>query len=226
MRTCLVIIALIFISSLAYGQLMQYRFKEPVKIGSRVNTVAEETYPLIDEHNNKLYFVRALSGQNVGGRKGGQDIWVTKLDTLRPTNKLGPLNNKGNNGVIGINPQGDKLYLLNVYKSGHKMKPGISMSNIILDSITPPEEVPLPYMEISGNFYGFWMNPEGDTLLISMEGEDTKGKEDLYVCLKVEGKWQQPVNLGSQINSFGYEMSPFLGKDGRTLFFASDGKGG
>jgi hypothetical protein len=38
--------------------------------------------------------------------------------------------------------------------------------------------------------------------------------------------WMEPVNLGNIINTDGDEMSPFIHFDGRTLYFASDGRVG
>ena len=44
--------------------------------------------------------------------------------------------------------------------------------------------------------------------------------------LNEKNKWTEPVNLGSKINTEGDEMSPFIHFDGKTLYFASDGRVG
>ncbi len=41
-----------------------------------------------------------------------------------------------------------------------------------------------------------------------------------------KNQWKEPVNLGSVINTDGDEMSPFIHFDGKTLYFASDGRVG
>ena len=49
------------------------------------------------------------------------------------------------------------------------------------------------------------------------------GNADLYHCFRDEnGRWSEPENLGSVINTKGTEMAPFLHPDGKTLYFASD----
>ncbi len=51
------------------------------------------------------------------------------------------------------------------------------------------------------------------------------GGTDLYKCAFVNGAWQQPVNLGENINTEGDEMFPYLHQD-RELYFASNGRPG
>ena len=60
-----------------------------------------------------------------------------------------------------------------------------------------------------------------------MNGPDSRGREDLYISLKNEkGGWTKPKNMGSTINSTGFEMSPFLSANKRRLYFASSGHPG
>jgi hypothetical protein len=47
-----------------------------------------------------------------------------------------------------------------------------------------------------------------------------------YTVLNEKGIWSEPVNLGEIINTEGDEMSPFIHFDGKTLYFASDGRPG
>ncbi|HTA83981.1 MAG TPA: OmpA family protein [Bacteroidia bacterium] len=47
------------------------------------------------------------------------------------------------------------------------------------------------------------------------------GGSDIYECQKSGDGWSKPVNLGSQVNTPGNEVFPYIRKDG-TLFFSSD----
>ncbi|EAY30895.1 PD40 domain-containing protein [Microscilla marina] len=52
---------------------------------------------------------------------------------------------------------------------------------------------------------------------------------DLFISVKVGGKWSEPKNLGPNINTRAWESQPSLSADGKTLYFASKrggGKGG
>lgn len=54
-----------------------------------------------------------------------------------------------------------------------------------------------------------------------------RANSDLFVVLRNEkGQWQQPINLGDQINSPFAERHPYLHSDGKTLYFSSEGHGG
>jgi outer membrane protein OmpA-like peptidoglycan-associated protein/Tfp pilus assembly protein PilF len=49
---------------------------------------------------------------------------------------------------------------------------------------------------------------------------------DLYMTTLVGNDWTQPTNLGNKVNTSGFESQPSLSADGRTLYFASDRRGG
>lgn len=51
------------------------------------------------------------------------------------------------------------------------------------------------------------------------------GGTDLYMTIKKDDKWGNPINMGDLINTPGDEMYPFLHNDS-TLYFASDGHAG
>ncbi len=53
-----------------------------------------------------------------------------------------------------------------------------------------------------------------------------RDESDLYVAVKENAKWSAPLNLGKMINTAGEETSPFLSADGRTLYFATNGRPG
>ncbi|HRI78579.1 MAG TPA: OmpA family protein, partial [Cyclobacteriaceae bacterium] len=53
------------------------------------------------------------------------------------------------------------------------------------------------------------------------------GNKDIYVSYKLdENRWSKAENLGAKINTPYEEISPFIHVNGRTLFFASNGKTG
>ena len=66
----------------------------------------------------------------------------------------------------------------------------------------------------------------GDTLVFSSDQPGGFGETDLYYSVRKNGKWEKPVNLGSQINTNGKEEFPFITGSsylGRFLIFASTG---
>ena len=59
------------------------------------------------------------------------------------------------------------------------------------------------------------------TIIFASDRIGGYGKIDLYEINWKNGKWTNPKNLGSAINSNEHEKSPYLHTDGKTLFFSS-----
>lgn len=206
----------------------EWTFGQVEKLPATVNTAAEEAMPLLSPDGRTLYFTRFMDENNVGGKYTGQDVWVSKFDGTRwskADNRNHLLNkNKNNNAVVGISADGQTLYLLNA-SSNRKVK-GIYFSKNINGNWTDPELIPIEGIEPEG-FVGFYVSPDFEVILISMKGTDSRGEEDLYVCVKSgSGVWSRPKNLGSAINTLGFEISPFLTGDKKRLFFSSNGHPG
>jgi outer membrane protein OmpA-like peptidoglycan-associated protein/tetratricopeptide (TPR) repeat protein len=63
-------------------------------------------------------------------------------------------------------------------------------------------------------------------LFTSYDRPDGLGSADIYISRKAGNKWERANNLGSPINTPGWEGAPSLSADGRTLFFSSIRSGG
>ncbi|WP_346859579.1 tetratricopeptide repeat protein [uncultured Draconibacterium sp.] len=66
------------------------------------------------------------------------------------------------------------------------------------------------------------VSEDGKLMIFSSDMPGGQGKSDLYFSELVDGKWSEPKNLGTKINTFGNEYFPFLA-NGTTLYFASNG---
>ncbi|MEM9831469.1 MAG: OmpA family protein [Bacteroidota bacterium] len=208
-------------------------FSNPVVLNDTINSKAEESYPIYSPSDSTLYFVRSLYAQNIGGVRSGQDIWYTKQQPTgewsKPRNNLENLNNRNNNAVVGVSQTGNTLYLLNSYQSDTEEQPGMAFSFGIDQNWRIPNDINIPGLEEKiGDFYGVYVVPSEDVAIVSIQKESSKGMEDLYVTEKnlQTGEWGQLVHLGNIVNTEGYEISPFLSKDKKTLFFASNGHPG
>ncbi len=228
----------------SYSQNPELYFDDPVKMDVHINSPSEEDFPLMSHDGKRLFFNRTLHPENTGGTWAGQDIWYTEKDSLgewtTATNKLPMMvddyiNDEYNNAVVGVSMNGDTLYLLNHYhhhKKHHfhhhaKTEPGLSYAVWQDTAWSAPIEMANPKLDFVGKHYGLFMNTSADILLISENSVNSLGLEDLYVCLKKEGNnWTEPIHLGDVINSTGFEISPFLSNDRKTLYFASNRPGG
>ena len=69
------------------------------------------------------------------------------------------------------------------------------------------------------------ISEDGATLYFASDMPGGFGGTDLYSSNFANGVWSTPVNLGSNVNTKGNEMFPYLHKD-QVIYFASDGHGG
>lgn len=198
------------------------------KLSGNVNTDCDEVLPLLSPDGQWLYFTRALCEANRGGRFTGTDIWMTRFDPtiadFGKSNNLEALNDRGNSAAVGLSDKGDMLYLLKTTST--KRPDGIYAVNKQNDSWARPKLMPVDGLE-PDEYLGAFVSPDQTVMIISMNGPDSRGREDLYISLKNEkGEWTKPKNMGSTINSSGFEMSPFLSTNKRRLYFASSGHPG
>ncbi len=201
----------------------------PVKLPGTVNTdYAEESIPVFSKDSSILYFVRTYDPNAVGGELD-QDIWFSRKDAKGNYGNCEPLselNNKYHNAVLGLGSNGNSMYVLNSYEGKKDYIKGLANSRKQTNKWSSPVEINIPGLDIEGDYYGFHVNENEDVIIISYMGASSKGEEDLYVSLKQNGIWTNPVHMGNDINSSGYEISPFLSKTQDTLFFSSNGFGG
>jgi hypothetical protein len=69
------------------------------------------------------------------------------------------------------------------------------------------------------------LSHDGRRLYFASDKPDGEGGLDIYYSNWRNGYWEDPVNLGPEVNSEGNETYPFITETGE-LFFASDGRGG
>lgn len=208
-----------------------YSFTKPLRLSKNVNSIAEESMPILNATSDTLFFVRSLFQGNNGGKAAGQDIWMSVRnsngDWNYAVNNFPSLNNYRNNAVIGIDTSGTELYLLDAYTPASTRINGVAKTRLRNKVFTEPVSIKLKGLEAQNSFVGFNMKSTEDVLLVSMKSSNSLGEEDLYVCIKDEfGEWSTPINLGPTINTKGFEISPFLSHDGKVLFFASNGHDG
>jgi outer membrane protein OmpA-like peptidoglycan-associated protein len=73
--------------------------------------------------------------------------------------------------------------------------------------------------------YGPLVTADGNTMYFTSDRPGGVGGTDIWRTVRNGTTWGTPVCLGSEVNTEGDEMFPFIGKDG-TFAFASDGQQG
>ncbi len=84
----------------------------------------------------------------------------------------------------------------------------------------------LPFNDDRFHFAHPAISQGGDTLIFSSDIDSlTIGNADLFMSVRRDGEWSDPVNLGDKINTKGNDMFPTM-IDNTLLSFASDGHAG
>ncbi len=72
-----------------------------------------------------------------------------------------------------------------------------------------------PSISFDGNFLFFFATFPGGL-----------GREDIYYSIREQGGWSEPINVGPNINTAGYEGFPSISADGKTLYFVRENAAG
>ena len=224
------ILFVIFLCGFCVNSIAQFwQVSAPKKLPGTVNTAPfEEIMPIFSKDSSVLYFVRAFDPSSVAG-ESDQDVWFSKRaadGSYSACQPMTDLNNKYNNGIVGVSASGKSLYVLNSYEGKKDLVKGLSATSMKGGKWQSPAEVVIPTLDIEGEFYTFFVSESEDVIIISYKGPNTLGEEDLYVSKKSNGQWSAPQHMGNAINTVGFETTPFLTKGMDTLFFSSNGHGG
>ncbi len=127
-----------------------------------------------------------------------------------------------NTRFADINPivsgKGDRL----VYVSKMQFYDATFFSEKIDGEWQPPRNI-IPELGVDGDVYPTSLSWDGNTMII-YRNDDFIG--NLYVSSYENGRWTALEKLGDNINTKYWESHGSLSKDGKTLYFTSNRKGG
>lgn len=124
---------------------------------------------------------------------------------------------KSHEAPIALSPDGNTLYIYkenSVWKSTKDQNGKWSVPIRMNQNVNIGDANPSIYITPD----------EQEMFIVSVGAEGGYGERDIYYSRKNEnGTWDKPVNLGPVINTPYKEDAPYLSKDGKTLYFASEG---
>ncbi len=231
-----------------YGPVVQKRLQEcedakdivrnPVRVfidnlGGVVNTKYPEYSPIVNADETILMFTSCRE-ETTGGKidpvynEYYEDIYISYKDGevwTEPINPGKPFNKDSHDAVVGLSSDGK--YVL-IYKGD------VNRGDIFICYINEegewekpkdlPDEINTDMHETSASF-----SPDMKILYFVSNKEGGFGGSDIYMAMvdpkskKGKFKFEDPVNLGSAINTPYDEEGVFLCGDGKTMYFSSKG---
>ncbi|WP_201982702.1 OmpA family protein [Hymenobacter rubidus] len=209
-----------------------------VNLGPNVNTRYVDTHPVISPDGRTLYFARQSMPENVGGGRDPQDVYYSTLvsgknKTWSKARNIGaPINTPDDpNGLASVSANGQSAILINIYNRDGTIDPqGCSLSKRTRLGWTPPVKQDIKdFINKDEEHVDFFLSTSGKALLMAVERPDGLGGQDIFVSFPVPetpNTWTKPKNLGRNVNTAQSDFAPFLAADEKTLYFASEGRGG
>ena len=193
-----------------------------------INSEGNETHPVLTADGQTMFFSsdRARSNGSNHGRVDPNtkthyfDIYRTELQQDSAWEEPEYLNMgiRNHAKVIGSDAFGQKLIVLDDDGWTHELKTterwerGWTVAEPFYLDRTIPNEGEIVFF------------PNKDRLIASVKMRRGEGGFDLYEsALTAEGRWGKLKSLGTRVNTYGDEITPFVAADGVTVFFASNG---
>ncbi len=208
-----------------------YEVDRLVNLGRKVNSEYPDFTPVIDMDETILLFCSRRPPDNKQGTDGlyYEDIFYTVkmidgewgeaqiIDKSSGYLKKEINEGKAHEAPISLSADGNTLYIYkenSIWKStkdteGKWGAPVRMNQNINIGTANP----------------SIYVTPdEQEMFVVSIGVKDGFGGRDIYITKRNEmGGWEKPVNLGPTINTPYDDDAPYLSKDGKTLYFASQG---
>ena len=209
-----------------------------VNLGPNVNTRYVDTHPVISPNGKTLYFARQSYPDNVGGSRDPQDVWYSTLTsgknkTWSLAKNLGtPVNTPDDpNGLASVSANGQSAIFINIYNRDGTVDPqGCSLSKRTRMGWTQPVKQDIKdFVNLDKEHVDFFLSTSGKALLMAVERPDGLGGQDMFVSFPVpdvKDTWTKPRNLGPNVKTAKSDFAPFLAADEKTLYYASEGRGG
>lgn len=205
--------------------------KNPVRvfidnIGENVNSKFDDYCPFISADESILFFTSRRAdtkgGQIASDGRFYEDIYIShNLNGVwqKSVNAGKPLNNDENNATVGIQNDGQGLFIFDGLKRGGDLY----FCRMEGEKWSKPKALKGINSKAHEEYISF--SPDGKNLFfISNNEDDNFGKHDIFKStINEKGKWKNIQNIGNVINTKYDERSVFLHPDGRTIYFSSTG---
>lgn len=181
------------------------------------------------------------------GEEFMSDIWQVQMTSdstfKRPENMGKMINTLANDGAACVSPDGltmyysicgqgkiGKIWGCSIYQSKFDPDKKRWGKFSLVQGINGQQEVQINSKGKLAKVPTYdthpYLSPDGNIMYFVSDRRGGVGGNDLYYSKKAGNTWTSPVNLGRTINTEFNEIQPYISDDGKTIYFASEGRGG
>ena len=194
---------------------------QPKNLGEAVNSSDSEYMPYLSADEETVIYTRKINNQEdlyITGKKG--DEWI-----LSEPMEEGVITTGHNEGAHCISANGKMLLYTICNEKNTLGSCDIYISKRVKDGWSYPINIGKPISSFSWDSQPS-LSADGLSLYFVSNRAGGYGGKDIWVSHYQNKRWQEPVNLGPEINTEYDEQSPFIHFDNETLYFSSDGHPG
>ncbi|MBS1650543.1 MAG: PD40 domain-containing protein [Bacteroidetes bacterium] len=197
-------------------------------LGKEINSEDPDYYPFVNEDETFLVFTSRRK-ENIGGKKveidgyRSSDVYTSKVENAKWTKAINAgrfINTAYDEQAVGLKSDGLEmiLYIDHIDKYGDLYISNKKDLNADFSKAKLFDPVVNQKIETSGCL------SEDGRLFIFARRDKVESQSDLFMCRKLpNGNWSLAQKLSDVINTPYNEDFPYLGKDGVTLYFSSEG---
>ena len=206
-------------------------WRDPQNMTS-INTASIDSLPVLSSNEHVLYFYSTRPGPCGATATGPGDIWMTRrrnkhADWQEPTNLGCVLNTSADEIAPAFfkDPESGQAWL---FYGSNRVVPGVSIgdydvyaSPLGAHGVAGPG-VLIPEFSSPGRDTRIFIRKDGLEAFITSNRAGSRGI-DIWVSTRdtLSDPWSVPTNVGFPFNSTADDGSPWLSKDGTTLYFFS-----
>ncbi len=198
----------------------------PKELSETVNKFGLQYFPVLTADEQELIFTRRMGP----GPDDDEDLVVSRKDEngswTAPVSISKNINSRYNEGTCTISADGRLLIFTSCIGRRGYGNCDLFMSRKIGDEWTTPENIG-PAINTSAWESQPSLSADGRVLYFISDRRGGKGGRDIYTSRKDEDdNWTKAESMDQPINTPFDEISPFIHVNGRSLFYASNGKPG
>ncbi|MBK8701497.1 MAG: OmpA family protein [Saprospiraceae bacterium] len=192
---------------------------QPKPLEGLINSKNSEYLPFPSLDGKTMIFTRRLDGQ--------EDLYISKLGdagTWSVPESIEIINTSDNEAAHTMSADGRTI----IFTGCNNKTTGFGSCDLYWSSLENGQFTRPVNMGPRVNTPAWESQPclveDGNALIFASNRRGGYGGNDLWITRKQrDGKWNLPNNLGPEINTPQHEESPFLHRDGHTLYFRSNG---